>query len=79
MQNYVNLSDEKCIKFVYEIYFQMGASSFMWMLMMMLFLFGFMTLFNILGHQRLFQHRAWKVQQILLRGSNFGLRFFYVL
>ena len=38
----------------------------------------FTTLFNMLGHQRRFRHRAWKVRQILLRGSNFGLRFFYV-
>ena len=36
---------------------------------------GFTTLFNILGHQRRFRHRAWKVWQILLRGSNFYLRF----
>ena len=36
------------------------------------------TFFNILGHQRRFRHRAWKVRQILLRGSNFGLRFFHV-
>ena len=35
-------------------------------------LLGFTTLFNILGHQRRFRHRAWKVRQILLRGSNFG-------
>ena len=40
-------------------------------------LLGFTTLFNILD-QRRFQHRAWKVRQILLRDSNFGLRFFYV-
>ena len=39
-------------------------------------LLGFTTLFTILGHQRRFRHRAWKVRQILLRGSNFGLRFF---
>ena len=38
----------------------------------------FTTLFNILGHQRRFRNRAWKVWQILLTGSNFGLRFFYV-
>ena len=36
------------------------------------------TLFNILGHQRCFRHWVWKVRQISLRGSNFGLRFFYV-
>ena len=38
----------------------------------------FTTLFNSLGHQRRFLLRARKVRQILLRGSNFGLRFFYV-
>ena len=43
-----------------------------------LLLLGFTALFNILGHQRRFRHRAWKVRQILLRVSNFGLRFFYV-
>ena len=43
-----------------------------------LLLLVFTTLFNILAHQRRFRHRAWKVRQILLRGSNFGLRFFYV-
>ena len=43
-----------------------------------LLLLGFTGLFNILGHQRRFRHRAWKVRQILLRGSNFGLRFFYL-
>ena len=41
-------------------------------------LLGFTTFFNILRHQRRFRNRAWKVRQILLRGSNFGLRFFYV-
>ena len=41
-------------------------------------LLGFTTLFNIWGHQGRFRHRAWKVQKILLRGSNVGLRFFYV-
>ena len=41
-------------------------------------LLDFTALFNILGHQRRFRDRAWKVRQILLRGSNFGLRFFYV-
>ena len=34
--------------------------------------------FNILGHQWRFRHRAWKVRQLLLRGSNFDLRFFYI-
>ena len=47
-------------------------------LVCLLLLFDFTTLFNILGHQRHFRHRVWKVWQILLRGSNFGLRFFYV-
>ena len=47
--------------------------------MLVVFWLGFKTLFNILGHQRRFQHRAWKVLQILLRGSNFDLRFFYCL
>ena len=42
-------------------------------------LLDFTTLFNILGHQRRFRHRAWKVWWILFRGSNFGVRFFYVL
>ena len=42
----------------------------------LLLLLCFTTLFNILGHQRRFRHWAWKVRQILLRGSNFGLRFF---
>ena len=41
-------------------------------------LLGFTTLFNILGHQRRLRHRAWKARQILLRGSNFVLKFFYV-
>ena len=44
----------------------------------LLLLLGFTTLFNILGHQHRFRYRAWKVRQILLGGSNFGLRFFYV-
>ena len=39
-------------------------------------LLGFTTLFSISGHQRRFRHRAWKVRQILLKGSNFGLGFF---
>ena len=39
-------------------------------------LLGFTTFFNMLGRQRRFRHRAWKVQEILLRSSNFGLRFF---
>ena len=43
----------------------------------LLLLLGFTTLFNISGHQRRFLHWAWKVRQILLRGSNFGLRLFY--
>ena len=43
-----------------------------------LLLLGFTILFNILGHQRCFRHKARKVRQILLRGSNFGLRFIYV-
>ena len=41
-------------------------------------LLGFTTLLNFLGHERRFRHRAWKCWLILLRGSNFGLRFFYV-
>ena len=41
-------------------------------------LLGFTTLLKILGHQRRFRHRAWKVRQILLRVSNFGMKFFYV-
>ena len=44
-----------------------------------LLLLGFRTLLNILGNQRRFRHSTWKGGQILLRGSNFGLRFFYVL
>ena len=44
----------------------------------LLLLLDFTTLFNISGHQRRFLQWAWKVPQILLRGSNFGLRFFYV-
>ena len=47
--------------------------------MLLTLLLGFMALFNISGHQRRFLYWAWKVGQILLRGSNFGLRFFYVL
>ena len=47
-------------------------------MLLLLLLLGFTTIFNILGHQRRFRHRAWKVRQILLIGSNFGLRFFYV-
>ena len=46
--------------------------------LLLLLLLGFTSLLNILGHQHRFQHRAWKGRQILLRGSNFGLRFFYV-
>ena len=38
----------------------------------------FTIIFNISGHQRRFRHRTCKVRQILLRGSNFGLRFFHV-
>ena len=45
---------------------------------MLLFFLDFTTLFNILGHQHRFRHEARKVRQILLSGSNFGLRFFYV-
>ena len=41
-------------------------------------LLGFTKIFNTLGHQSCFRHRAWKVRLILLRGSNFNLRFFYV-
>ena len=39
-------------------------------------LLGSTILFNILGHQRRFRHRAWEVRQVLLRGSNFDMRFF---
>ena len=38
----------------------------------------FTTLFTISGHQRRLLHWAWKVWQIFFRGSNSGLRFFYV-
>ena len=48
------------------------------LLLLLLLLLGFTTLLNISGHQRRFWHRAWKVQLILLRGSNFGLRIFYM-
>ena len=43
---------------------------------MRLLLLGFTTLLNILGHQRRFRHRAWKVRQILLRGSNSAWGYF---
>ena len=43
-----------------------------------LVLLGFTPLSNISCRQRRFLHWAWKARQILLRGSNFGLRFFYV-
>ena len=46
--------------------------------MLLSLLLCFTTLFNILGHQRRFRHRTWKVWQIMLRGCNFGLRLFYV-
>ena len=45
---------------------------------LLLLLLCFTTLFNILGHHRRVRRRASKVRQILLRGSNFSLRFFYV-
>ena len=45
-------------------------------LLLLLLLLGFTTLFNVLGRQRRFRHRASKVRQILLRGSNIRLRFF---
>ena len=48
------------------------------LLLLLFFLLGFTTLLNILGHQCCFWHRAWKGRQILLTGSNFGLRFFYI-
>ena len=37
---------------------------------------GFYDAINISGHRRRFLQWSWKVRQILLRGSNFGLRFF---
>ena len=40
--------------------------------------FGFYDVLNILGHLSRFLQWARNVRQILLRGSNFGLRFFYV-
>ena len=40
--------------------------------------FQFNDALNISGHERRFLQWVWKVRQILLRGSNFGLRFFYV-
>ena len=45
----------------------LNSSCYCWVLRLLL---------NILGHQSRFRHRAWKGRQILLRGSNFGLRFF---
>ena len=47
-------------------------------LLLLLLLLDFTTILNILGHQRPYRHRAWKGWQILLRDSNFSLRFFYV-
>ena len=61
-----------------------GSSNIGWVIIWsrkksLLLYLGSTTLFNISGHQRRFLQWAWKVRQILLKGSNFGLRFFYVL
>ena len=45
-----------------------ALGTFVWARWLKLLL-DFTTLFNILGHQRRYRHRAWKVRQILLRGS----------
>ena len=61
---------ERTMKSIYSLIKR--ESSTFWQIMFdqrspLLLLVGFMTLFNILGHQRRFRHRAWKVRQILDR------------